>query len=568
MIIFGTENINPRAYMRSATLAGDLTLSSSDMPRQSLDPNGANRNITLSTNVNKGKVFIIENSASFGTNFYLDVKQSASLQIILPQSVAVFIFDGTNWKIEALSNLNVSLTELGYLRGVTSAIQTQFGNKVDKVPAAVENNFVSFNNAGNIKDSGSKASDFATASNLSSHTGDGTIHFTQGNISITASQVSDFATAVGSHADVSANTSARHTRSHSITSGSDHTVSGLTAGHVLRATGADSFAFGAIADGDLPTGIDAAKIGTGGVSNTEFGYLDGVTSGIQGQLDGKVGTERSISTTSPLSGGGNLSADRTLSLTGLNGFGGVNRLIGSNNSTDGLEYKVLSGTSNQVTVTHGTGTITLALPQNINTGATPTFAGLVLTAFEGILKAETGSVSGSATTDHLPEGATRLYYTDERVDDRVAALIQNGRGITWTYNDGGNTLTGDLNNLREWSGSTANDSETEIFLGGVASTRLTLTADSIVGFDIMVVGRDNTNNDCAMYKFTGAIKRDGANNTVLVGSSPIKEEIAENDLAWDVNITADDVNEALVIKVIGDAANTVSWKAMGIINVA
>lgn len=35
---------------------------------------------------------------------------------------------------------------------------------------------------------------------------------------------------------------------------------------------------------DLPTGIDAAKIGNGSVSNTEFQYLDGVTSAIQTQI--------------------------------------------------------------------------------------------------------------------------------------------------------------------------------------------------------------------------------------------------------------------------------------------
>lgn len=44
------------------------------------------------------------------------------------------------------------------------------------------------------------------------------------------------------------------------------------------------------------------------------------------------------------------------------------------------------------------------------------------------------------TTTNLAEG-TNLYYTDERVDDRVAALIQNGTGITWSYNDGLGTLT-------------------------------------------------------------------------------------------------------------------------------
>lgn len=51
---------------------------------------------------------------------------------------------------------------------------------------------------------------------------------------------------------------------------------------------------------------------------------------------------------------------------------------------------------------------------------------------------QTGAVT--LTTTHVTEGSN-LYYTDERVDDRVAALIQNGTGITWSYNDGSNTLT-------------------------------------------------------------------------------------------------------------------------------
>jgi hypothetical protein len=48
----------------------------------------------------------------------------------------------------------------------------------------------------------------------------------------------------------------------------------VTAGNVLDAA-------------DMPTAIDAAKIGAGAVSSTEFGYLDGVTSAIQTQLDSK-----------------------------------------------------------------------------------------------------------------------------------------------------------------------------------------------------------------------------------------------------------------------------------------
>jgi hypothetical protein len=44
------------------------------------------------------------------------------------------------------------------------------------------------------------------------------------------------------------------------------------------------------------------------------------------------------------------------------------------------------------------------------------------------------------STTTLPEGDNK-YFTDERVDDRVAALIQGGNGITASYDDDGNLLT-------------------------------------------------------------------------------------------------------------------------------
>jgi hypothetical protein len=44
------------------------------------------------------------------------------------------------------------------------------------------------------------------------------------------------------------------------------------------------------------------------------------------------------------------------------------------------------------------------------------------------------------STTTLPEGDNK-YYTDERVDDRVASLVQGGTGITASYDDNGNLLT-------------------------------------------------------------------------------------------------------------------------------
>jgi hypothetical protein len=47
---------------------------------------------------------------------------------------------------------------------------------------------------------------------------------------------------------------------------------------------------GAVTDAKLSTGINANKLANGSVSNTEFQYLDGVTSAIQTQIDGKEAT--------------------------------------------------------------------------------------------------------------------------------------------------------------------------------------------------------------------------------------------------------------------------------------
>ena len=45
-----------------------------------------------------------------------------------------------------------------------------------------------------------------------------------------------------------------------------------------------------------------------------------------------------------------------------------------------------------------------------------------------------------ASTDSLSEGSTNLYFTNERVDDRVSALITGGVNVTATYDDAAGTL--------------------------------------------------------------------------------------------------------------------------------
>lgn len=74
---------------------------------------------------------------------------------------------------------------------------------------------------------------------------------------------------------------------------------------------------GVVTDGKLASGIDAAKIGNGTISNTEFQYLNGVTDNIQTQFSGKQdllssGTNIKTVNSTSLLGSGNVAVQETL----------------------------------------------------------------------------------------------------------------------------------------------------------------------------------------------------------------------------------------------------------------
>lgn len=80
---------------------------------------------------------------------------------------------------------------------------------------------------------------------------------------------SEVTSAISTHAG---NTDAHHNQQHQLT-GSDHTESGLTTGHVVRASGAAAFGFAAIQDGDLPATIARDSEVTSAIS-THAGNTD------------------------------------------------------------------------------------------------------------------------------------------------------------------------------------------------------------------------------------------------------------------------------------------------------
>ena len=85
--------------------------------------------------------------------------------------------------------------------------------------------------------------------------------------------------------------------------------------------------------------------------------------------------------------------------------------------------------SNTLSVTNFVSTTNFEVQGNLNVTGTITF-----------FQSQVGSIANH-DTDALAEGTANLYFTDERVDDRVASLISGGTGISATYDDAGNLLT-------------------------------------------------------------------------------------------------------------------------------
>jgi len=111
---------------------------------------------------------------------------------------------------------------------------------------------------------------------------------------------------------------------------------------------------------------------------------------------------------------------------------------------------------------------------------------------------------------------------------------------------------------------TTNNTETELFLDGAGGTgRLSLPNNSTWIFTASVIGhRTDATNGRAGYKLDGVIYRTTAANTTTIIGSVTKTAIAESDVAWDTNITADTTNGSLKITATGETGKTIRWVAV------
>jgi hypothetical protein len=125
----------------------------------------------------------------------------------------------------------------------------------------------------------------------------------------------------------------------------------------------------------------------------------------------------------------------------------------------------IAGTTNQITVTPGSGTLTLSTPQNLHTAATPTFASLTLSGLTANSFAYSGT-AGLLTTTTAPTNG-QLLVGQTGAAPTLGTIVGTGgttatfSGTTWTINSPSSTGITSINGL---SGAT------QTFATGTAGT--------------------------------------------------------------------------------------------------
>lgn len=194
---------------------------------------------------------------------------------------------------------------------------------------------------------------------------------------------------------------------------------------------------GAITNAKVASGIDAAKLGDGSVSNTEFQRLNGLTGDIQSQLDAKVDdSEKGVAGgVATLDGGGKVPASQlpnsVMEFKGLFDPGTATFTDGTGNAGDVWQASAAGSYD------AGSGSITYAIgdwavhsgsvfQKSLNSNAVASVNG-----FTGIVVLD---------SDDVAEGSSNLYFSNERAQDAVGAALTDTASIDLTYNDGANTI--------------------------------------------------------------------------------------------------------------------------------
>jgi hypothetical protein len=182
-----------------------------------------------------------------------------------------------------------------------------------------------------------------------------------------------------------------------------------------------------------------------------------------------------------------------------------------------------------------------------------------------------GRDSGAAGNDScaLGRGASSSQASSVAIGFNATASGVNSSAV-------GTLATADLRaqfatlpfNAVYWGGQTTDGAaNVELNLDATATSRMTIAANTAVIADIYVVARQTDNTRFLAARRWVAIRRDGSNNTALIGAvQTIETDQSAGSPDWTFTIDADDTAsvESLRIRVTGAASQTVNWRVMAL----
>jgi hypothetical protein len=204
---------------------------------------------------------------------------------------------------------------------------------------------------------------------------------------------------------------------------------------------------GAVGNTEVAAGIDAAKIADGSVSNTEFQYVNGVTSGIQGQLDGitsDVGTVAS-----------DLATHEGLTGTSVHGLG----TMSTETATNYIAKAFLDAKGDLVTATADN------TPAILSAGTD----GYVLTADSGQAKGIKWAPAATGSGDALTSDSLAQFAPTTSAELAGVISDETGTGLL-VFNDSPTLITPALGTPSALVGTNITGTASGLSIGGNAAT--------------------------------------------------------------------------------------------------
>jgi hypothetical protein len=245
-----------------------------------------------------------------------------------------------------------------------------------------------------------------------------------------------------------------------------------------------------LAASDLPTGIDAAKISGGSISNAEFDYLNGLSDNIQTQLNGK---QQSLTLTTTGTSGPAVLAGGTLNIPQYSaGAAGVTQIVAGTNVT----ISPVGGTG-VVTINAtgggggGGGTVTSVAALTLGTSGTDLSSTVANSTTTPVITLNVPNASASnrgaltstdwstfnGKQDQITAGTTSQYYRGDKTFqtlDKTAVGLSNVANADTT--NAANIATGVLAAAR--IPTNLNGQVIQNFIPNVAGTAVNLTLNS------------------------------------------------------------------------------------------